>query len=86
MKKGFVLLAALALCSAVYAASPATQPTDSSVVDHPNDPWHVTVLPAGGKSMDISQAILWNSKTGETWVWLGNGRVQWTPMEHKTQG
>jgi hypothetical protein len=83
MKKGIVLFAALALSSAVYAASPTTQPAVSTSMDNPNDPWHVTVLPAGGKSLDISQAILWNSKTGETWVWTGSGVVQWTPMAHK---
>jgi hypothetical protein len=82
MKPVLIPIAVLVLVSAVIAGAANTQPLGNSSTDAVNDPWHVTVLPAGGKSMDLSQAVLWNSKTGQTWIWTGQGRMEWTPMPH----
>jgi hypothetical protein len=82
MKHGLIFIAALVLVSAVVAGAAKTQPLGNSSTDAVNDPWHVTVLPPGGQSMAASQAVLWNSKTGETWIWTGQGRMEWTPMPH----
>jgi hypothetical protein len=85
MKRNLISIALLVLVSAVIATAASTQPLATSPTDNMNDTWHVTVLPAGGKSMDVSQAVLWNSKTGETWIWTGQGRMEWTPMPHTPQ-
>jgi hypothetical protein len=82
MKSTVIHIAVLVLVSAVIAGAASISPLSTSSTDTANDPWHVTALPAGGKSMDVSQAILWNSRTGETWIWTGSGRIEWTPMPH----
>ena len=82
MKLGLALLTVSILVSAVFASKPSTQLLHLEPTEEASGPWHVTTLPAGGKSMDLSQAVLWNSKTGETWIWTGAGRMEWTPMAH----
>jgi hypothetical protein len=82
MKTGLIAIAALVLVLGVIAAGESTQPPGAASNGSVNDPWHVTVLPAGGQSAAVSQAVLWNSKTGETWIWTGSGQMVWTPMEH----
>jgi hypothetical protein len=85
MKRGLILIALLVLVSAVITGAASTQPLGTPSTGNVNDPWHITVLPAGAQSAAVSQAVLWNSKTGETWLWTGNGEVKWMPMAHAPQ-
>jgi hypothetical protein len=60
----------------LIASGCATQPTAPVESDH----WHVLAVPQGGQNASASQAILLNSKTGETWVYFG-GDSRWTQMQ-----